>query len=79
MRSVRSAQDRRVRSLELSKAGRLLVSKAKRASWPVIEAAVADACDGRAQTLLTALSALEEALAAAPLSARAKRQGHAAA
>jgi len=77
VRSEQSAADRRVRSIELSKAGRQLVSKAKRAVWPVIEAAVADACDGRAQSLLTALSALEEALAVAPLSVRAERQSHA--
>jgi len=77
VRSEQSAADRRVRSIELSKAGRQLVSKAKRAVWPVIEAAVADACDGRAQSLLTALSALEEALAVAPLSVRAERESHA--
>jgi DNA-binding MarR family transcriptional regulator len=77
VRSVQSADDRRVRSIELSKTGRQLVSKSKRAVWPVIEAAVADACDGRAQSLLAALSALEEALAAAPLSVRSERQSHA--
>ena len=79
VRSVQSADDRRVRSIELSKTGRQLVSKSKRAVWPVIEAAVADACDGRAQSLLTALSALEEALATAPLSVRAQRQSRASA
>jgi len=77
VRSVQSTDDRRVRSIELSKTGRQLVSKSKRAVWPVIEAAVADACDGRAQSLLATLSALEEALAAAPLSVRAQRKSHA--
>jgi DNA-binding MarR family transcriptional regulator len=77
VRSVQSADDRRVRSIELSKTGRQLVSKSKRDVWPMIEAAVAAACEGRAQSLLTALSALEEALAVAPLSVRAERQDHA--
>jgi len=76
VRSVQSVADRRVRSVELSKTGRQLVSRSKRDAWPVIEAAVADACEGRAQTLLTALAALEAALDAAPLSVRAERQRH---
>lgn len=73
---VQSAQlvgDRRVRTIELSKAGRQLVSRSKRVAWPVIEAAVADACTGGARSLLTALASLEEALRAAPLNTRAER------
>jgi DNA-binding MarR family transcriptional regulator len=73
VRSAQSAGDRRVRTIELSKAGRQLVSRSKRVAWPVIEAAVAEACAGGARSLLTALAALEEALAAAPLNARARR------
>jgi len=73
VRSVESVDDRRVRSVELSQAGLRLVSKSKRAVWPMIEAAVADACDGQAKSLLAALSALEEALSVAPLSVRAGR------
>jgi DNA-binding MarR family transcriptional regulator len=73
VQSVQSADDRRVRSVELSKTGFRLVSKSKRAVWPMIEAAVADACDGQAKSLPTALSALEEALSVAPLSVRAGR------
>lgn len=71
--STQSAGDRRVRTIELSKAGSQLISKSKREAWPVIEAAVADACEGRARSLLSALAALEEALVAAPLGVRAGR------
>jgi len=74
VRSTQLAQDRRVRTVALTKLGRQLVSTSKRTAWPVIEAAVADACAaGPAQPLLEALAALEEALAVAPLSARAER------
>jgi DNA-binding MarR family transcriptional regulator len=73
VRSAQLADDRRVRTIELSKAGRQLIAKSKRAAWPVIEAAVADACEGGAQSLLPALAALEDALAALPLSGRAER------
>jgi len=73
VRSTQSAGDRRVRTIELSKAGSQLISKSKRDAWPVIEAAVADACEGPARSLLSALAALEEALAAAPLGVRAGR------
>jgi len=71
--SAQSAGDRRVRTIELSKAGRQLISRSKRVAWPVIEAAVADACTGGARSLLTAVAALEEALAAAPLNVRSER------
>lgn len=73
VRSAQSVGDRRVRTIELSKTGRQLISKSKRVAWPVVEAAVADACGGGARSLLGALTALEEALAAAPLNARAER------
>jgi DNA-binding MarR family transcriptional regulator len=74
VQSAQSEDDRRVRTIELTKAGRQLVLRAKRTVWPKIEAAVADACAGPAETLLPALAALEEALAAMPLSARAARE-----
>ena len=73
VRSTQLADDRRVRTIALTKSGRQLISLSRRTSWPVIEAAVADACAGRAQPLLAALAALEEALAAAPLSIRVER------
>jgi DNA-binding MarR family transcriptional regulator len=73
VRSTQLAADRRVRTIGLTKAGRQLISRAKRTAWPMIEAAVADACAGPAQPLLAVLTALEEALAAAPLNIRAER------
>lgn len=73
IQSTQSATDRRVRTIVLSKAGRQLVSRSKREVWPVVEATVADACGGRAASLLAVLAALEDALAAEPLDVRAKR------
>jgi DNA-binding MarR family transcriptional regulator len=71
--STQSADDRRMRSITLSRSGRQLISRSKRAVLPKVEAAVADACAGAARPLLEALAALEEAIAAAPLSVRAER------
>jgi DNA-binding MarR family transcriptional regulator len=73
VRSTQLADDRRVRTITLTKAGRQLVLRSRRTAWPMVEVAVADACAGAAQPLLAALAALEEALAAAPLSIRAER------
>ena len=73
VRSTQLAGDRRVRTIALTKSGRQLVLRSKRTAWPMIEAAVADACAGPAQPLLAALAALEGALAAAALSTRAER------
>jgi DNA-binding MarR family transcriptional regulator len=73
VRSTQLADDRRVRTIALTKSGRQLISRSQRTVWPMIEAAVADACAGPAQPLLAALAALEEALAAVPLSSRAER------
>lgn len=71
--SRRPAGDRRLRAIELTKAGRQLVARSKRVAWPKVESAVADACLGGAGSLLEQLSALEEALAEAPLHVRAAR------
>jgi DNA-binding MarR family transcriptional regulator len=73
VRSTQSADDRRVRTIALTKSGRDLISRVKRTAWPMIEGAVADACAGPDQPLLALLAALEEALAAAPLNIRAER------
>ena len=73
VRSTQLAQDRRVRTIALTKSGRQLIARSKRTAWPMIEAAVADACAGPVQPLLAVLAALEEALAVAPLSIRAER------
>jgi DNA-binding MarR family transcriptional regulator len=74
VRSVQSEHDRRVRTIELTRPGEQLVSRAKRVVWPKVEAAVADACAGSAAALLPALAALEAALAEIPLSARVGRK-----
>ena len=71
--STQLANDRRVRTIALTKSGRQLISRSKRIAWPMIEAAVADACAGPAQPLLAVLAALEQALATAPLSIRTER------
>ncbi len=71
--STQSADDKRVRTITLTKPGRQLVSRAKRVAWPMIEAAVADACAGPAESILVLLAALEDALVAAPLDRRAER------
>jgi DNA-binding MarR family transcriptional regulator len=73
VQSTQSADDRRVRTIALTKSGRQLIARSKRTAWPRIEAAVADACAGPAQPLLAALATLEEALAVVPLSTRAER------
>jgi DNA-binding MarR family transcriptional regulator len=78
LRSVQSTDDRRVRTIELTRSGQQLVARAKRLAWPKVEAAVAAACSGPAEALLPALAALEAALAEMPLSARLGRK-HAAA
>ncbi|HEV2442597.1 MAG TPA: MarR family transcriptional regulator [Steroidobacteraceae bacterium] len=65
--------DRRLRPIVLTKAGRQLIARARQLTWPRIEAAVADACAAASGPLLAQLSALEEALAAAPLHVRASR------
>jgi DNA-binding MarR family transcriptional regulator len=72
VQSTQWSQDRRVRTITLTKTGRQLIVRSKRASWPVIEAAVADACSGPSPGLLVALAALEDALTSQPLDARAR-------
>lgn len=71
--SQRQAGDRRVNTVALTAKGRRLVAQSKRAAWPPIEAAVADACAGLSGPLLAQVAALEDALAAVPLAARAQR------
>ncbi|HEX5461684.1 MAG TPA: MarR family transcriptional regulator [Steroidobacteraceae bacterium] len=71
--SRRPAGDRRLRAIELTKAGRALITRSKRLAWPRVESAVADLCAAASGSLLEQLSALEVALADAPLHARAAR------
>ena len=73
VRSRQPAADLRTRSVALSAAGTRLVANAKKTAWPMVEAAVANACADVAGPLLTQLAKLEDKLAATPLSARAKQ------
>lgn len=68
-----SPTDQRLRTSALTKSGRQLVTRVKRSTWPAIEAAVADACGHGGHGLLAQLTALELALAAAPLRQRSAR------
>lgn len=63
-------EDRRVRRIALSRKGRGLVQRSKDRAWPLIEAAVADACAGLKGDLLTQLAGLEDALAGQALAER---------
>lgn len=56
--------DRRVRMLALTDAGRALVEEARRSLWPVVESAVADLCADLAGPLTGQLSELEARIAA---------------
>jgi DNA-binding MarR family transcriptional regulator len=71
VKSMAAPGDRRVRTIALTAAGEKLVASSKRTVWPLIEAAVASACEGRAESLLPALAALEDSLLDSSLSARA--------
>lgn len=69
------AGDLRVRRIGLTRAGQALVSRAQRTTWPLIEAAVAEACAGGSGSLLSRLAGLEDALASTPLAARIAKAG----
>ena len=71
VKSTAASSDRRVRTIGLTAAGEKLVASSKRRVWPRVESAVADACRGRAESLLPALAALEESLLETPLNMRA--------
>lgn len=73
--AVAAQEDRRVRRIRLSRQGRELVRHAKLAVWPVIEAAVAQACAELEGSLLEQLGGLEAALEQAPLLQRAAAAG----
>jgi N-acetylglutamate synthase-like GNAT family acetyltransferase/DNA-binding MarR family transcriptional regulator len=70
--SARGA-DQRQRALSLTPAGEAVLARAKLLVWPRIEAAVEEICDGLSGPLLDQVAALEAALAAEPLDARAAR------
>jgi len=54
--------DRRIRKVQLSEAGHVLVERARREVWPVIEASVAQICAPLEGPLLEQLAALEAGL-----------------
>jgi DNA-binding MarR family transcriptional regulator len=68
------ADDRRRRTVALTKAGRALVARCKKTAFPRIEAAVAEACAAPDAPLLAQLARLEAALQEAPLAHRVQRQ-----
>ena len=72
--SETAAEDRRVRRIALSPAGKALVQRAKREAWPAIESAVAQVCGELDGPLLVQLAALEDALAATSLQARVQNR-----
>jgi DNA-binding MarR family transcriptional regulator len=67
------SSDRRRRSVQLSEAGEEVVTRARAAVWPHVEAAVAEACDGLDGPLLAQLAALEARLDREPIDRRAMR------
>lgn len=69
----RPAEDRRVRPIVMTEAGRQLVARSKRLAWPRVETAVAQICARASGPLLEQLSMFEKALEDAPLRARAAR------
>jgi len=71
VQSAAGSTDKRVRTIGLTTGGEKLVASSKRRVWPRVESAVADACRGRAESLLPALGALEESLLETPLNMRA--------
>ena len=73
VQSAIAPEDKRVRTVKLTAAGEKLVASSKRTVWPLIESAVASACEGQGESLLPALAALEDSLLNASLSARADR------
>jgi DNA-binding MarR family transcriptional regulator len=73
VRSATASDDKRVRTIALTAAGEKLVASSKRTVWPLVESAVAEACAGKAESLLPALAALEQALLDASLNSRADR------
>ena len=71
VKSMPAPGDGRARTITLAAAGEKLVAASKRTVWPLIESAVADACEGQAESLLPALAALEKSLLEASLDSRA--------
>jgi DNA-binding MarR family transcriptional regulator len=77
VQSAAGSNDKRVRTIGLTAGGEKLVASSRRRVWPRVESAVADACRGRAESLLPALAALEESLLETPLNMRAAEKNRA--
>lgn len=69
--SETGAGDQRQRTLRLTRSGRALVAKAKKAAWPAIDHAVHALCAPLEGSLLEQIAGLERQLTARPLEARA--------
>ena len=74
VRSGAAEDDGRARVVALSPAGRQLLARLRRRTFPLVEAAVREACDDDSGRFLAQLARLEDALEEMPLSARAARE-----
>lgn len=63
-------EDQRRRIVSLTPGGAALVDYARAKVWPLVEAAARDLCAGKSAPILDQFAAMEEGLAAAPLSRR---------
>lgn len=68
---AQARDDQRRKSVTLTRKGHRVVDTGKRDVWPLIEAAVRDACRRGSGSLLEQLTSVEDELAARPLDGRA--------
>jgi len=73
VRSGAAEDDGRARVVTLAPAGRQLLVRLRRRTFPSIEAAVREACDDDSGRFLAQLASLEDALEETPLAARTVR------
>src|SRR5262250_273681 len=73
VRSGAAEDDGRARVVALAPAGRQLLVRLRRRTFPLVEAAVREACDDDSGRFLAQLARLEDALEEMPLAARAVR------
>ena len=70
---TQASDDQRRKSVSLTRQGKRIVELGKREVWPLINAAVVDACKKLAGSLLEQLAGLEDGLADEPIDRRAAR------
>ena len=70
---TQAVDDARRKSVTLTKQGKRIVELGKRDVWPLINAAVVDACRKLSGSLLDQLAGLEDGLADEPIDRRASR------